>query len=135
MTRHAAAEKRGGRQMDVLLADDRAEVRSAIRLLLEEQRGVDVVAEAADLEQLMLALEATQPDVVLLDWELPGSRSGGRPTSHSKRLMALMRRLCPGMLIIVMSGAPEVRGEAERCGADAFVSKADPPEALLAVLA
>jgi len=121
--------------MDVLLADDRAEVRSAIRLLLEQQRGVDVVAEAADLEQLMLALEATRPDVLLLDWELPGSRSDGRPTSHSRRLMALMRRLCPGMLIVVMSGAPEARGEAERCGADAFVSKAGPPEALLAVLA
>lgn len=120
--------------MDVLLADDRAEVRSAIRLLLEQQAGVDVVAEAADVEQLMLALEATAPDVLLLDWELPGTRSDGRPASHSRQLMSLMRRLCPGMLTVVMSGAPEARGEAERCGADAFVCKADPPDALLAAL-
>jgi CheY-like chemotaxis protein len=45
-----------------------------------------------------------------------------------------LRELCPGLPVIVLSGQPEVRRTALAAGADAFVSKADPPEQLLAAL-
>jgi DNA-binding NarL/FixJ family response regulator len=40
----------------------------------------------------------------------------------------------PNLLVVVLSGRPEVRREALAAGADAFVSKVDPPERLLAAL-
>jgi len=58
--------------------------------------------------------------VVLLDWELPGLRSNG--------LLSKLRTL---VRTIALSGRPEQRSEALRCGVNAFVCKGDAPETLL----
>jgi CheY-like chemotaxis protein len=68
----------------------------------------------------------THPDLILLDWELPGLPKIGSMTG--------LQNVYPNLLVIVLSGRPEVRQKALAAGADAFVSKADPPERLLAVL-
>ena len=113
--------------MRVLLADDRSKTRFALRLLLERQPGIQVVGEAADAEELLAQAKATLPNVVLLDWELPNF------TANSSTLSAL-RGVCPHLCVIVLSGRPETRMAALAAGADAFVSKADPPERLLAAV-
>ncbi|MCZ7674175.1 MAG: response regulator transcription factor [Chloroflexi bacterium] len=59
-------------KMRVLLADDQMRVRSALRLLLEQEPGFQVVGEAADATGLLLAATEKAPDLLLLDWELPG---------------------------------------------------------------
>jgi DNA-binding NarL/FixJ family response regulator len=110
--------------MRVLLADDRPKTRFALRLLLERQPGIQVVGEAADAEELLVQAKATFPNVVLLDWELPKDGS----------LMSALRGVCPHLCVIVLSGRPEMRVAALAAGADAFVSKADPPEWLLAAV-
>jgi DNA-binding NarL/FixJ family response regulator len=112
--------------MRVLLADNQTKVRSALRLLLEQQPGLSVVGEAADAEDLLAQVEATQPDLVLLDWELPDQ--GGAAT------VAGLRTAQPGPVVIVLSGRPEARRATLDAGADAFVSKGDPPERLLAAI-
>ena len=112
--------------MRVLLADDQTKVRSALRLLLEQQPGLSVVGEAAEAEDLLAQVEATQPDLVLLDWELPGLRTDDR--------LSALRTLCPQLKVIALSGQPEARRAALAAGADAFVSKGDPPERLLAAV-
>lgn len=109
--------------MRVLLADDQAKVRSALKLLLEHESGVCVVGECADADALLAQMELTQPDVVLLDWELPG---------HEERdLLARLRALSPHVRVIALSGRLEANHEALAAGVDAFVSKSDPPERLL----
>jgi DNA-binding NarL/FixJ family response regulator len=108
--------------MDVLLADDQAKVRSALRLLLEQQPEVDVLGEAVDATGLVDWVKATSPDLVLLDWELPGL---------SPERLATLRELCPSVVVIALSGQPEARRAALTAGADGFVSKGDPPERLL----
>jgi len=112
--------------MRVLLADDQSKVRSALRLLLEQQPGLSVVSEAAEAEDLLAQVEATQPDLVLLDWELPGLRTDDR--------LSTLRRLCPRLKVIALSGQLEARRAALTAGADGFVSKGDPPEQLLTTL-
>ncbi|NIO69112.1 MAG: response regulator [Anaerolineae bacterium] len=112
--------------MRVLLADDQTKVRSALRLLLEQEPGLSVVGEAAEAEDLLAQVEATQPDLVLLDWELPGLRTDDR--------LSALRTLCPRLKVIALSGQPEARRAALTAGADAFVSKGDPPERLLTTL-
>lgn len=129
------SRREAARATHILVADDRAEVRSAIRLLLEHQDGLRVVGEAADVEQMVHALKVTAPDVVLLDWELPGVSPDGCSAKGSTRLISTMRGLVRGLGVVAMSGAPEARAEAEASGADAFVCKSDPPERLTAALA
>jgi DNA-binding NarL/FixJ family response regulator len=112
--------------MRIVLADDQAKVRSALSLLLGQQPGLTVVGEIADFTQLLVEVEETHPDLVLLDWELPGSTPNG--------LLPTLRTMCPNLKVIALSGRPEARREAVAAGADAFVSKGDPPERLLAAL-
>jgi two-component system, NarL family, response regulator LiaR len=57
----------------VILADDHAVVRKGIRDFLEEDREIEVIAEAGDgtkVKELILSLE---PDVVVLDVRMPGA--------------------------------------------------------------
>jgi DNA-binding NarL/FixJ family response regulator len=112
--------------MRVLLADDQAKVRSALKLLLEQEAGLCVVGEAADAEALLAVAQAVQPDVVLLDWELPGHEEAG--------LLTALRALSSRARVIALSGRLEAGQEALAAGVDGFVSKGDPPERLLAVL-
>mgnify|MGYP006306362753 FL=1 len=112
--------------MDVLLADDQAKVRSALRLVLEHQPDIDVLGEAVNATGLLDWVKAASPDVVLLDWELPGLSRG---------VLGKLRALCPTLDIIALSGQPEARQAALAAGVDGFVSKGDPPEKLLTAIA
>jgi DNA-binding NarL/FixJ family response regulator len=112
--------------MRVLLADDQSQVRSALRLLLEYGAKWRVIGEASEAEELLARARADHPDLVLLDWELPG-------LEHAQALHVL-RQQCPRLKIIVLSGRPEARQDALAIGVDGFVSKGDPPERLLAAM-
>jgi DNA-binding NarL/FixJ family response regulator len=116
--------------VSVLIADSRVHARSAIRLLLAQVSGVVVVGEAADVDAAVSAIAACRPDVVLLDWELT------RQSPERNRDAALdeLRLASPESFVIALSGLPEARREALAAGADAFVSKGDPPERLLAAV-
>jgi DNA-binding NarL/FixJ family response regulator len=115
----------------VLLADDRPEVRSALRLLLEQDPQTwRVVGDAADLKSLLELARSISPDVVLLDWELAGLRS----PKDGAGAIARLRKLRPNLTVIALSGRSDVCPTALAAGADAFVSKCDPPDGLLGAL-
>lgn len=104
--------------MRVLIVDDVAAVREALRLLLSDQPGVDVVGEAADGEEALRQAAALRPDLVLMDLEMP----------HLDGLAAirLLRRAADPPNIVAMSvyGADErLRLLALEAGATAFVEK------------
>jgi DNA-binding NarL/FixJ family response regulator len=88
--------------------------------------GLEIAGEAVDAEELIAEVETTCPDLVLLDWRLRG-----RAVTD---LLHTLRRMCPDLYVIVLSGRPEERQMALAAGADAFVSKVDPPESLLAAI-
>ena len=112
--------------MRVLIADDQADVRSALGLLLKQQPDLEVVAEATDAVGVLLAAENHAPTLVLLDWELPGV--------HADSLVRVLRSQWPQIRVIALSSLPEARSAAANAGVDAFVDKGDPPDALLAAL-
>jgi DNA-binding NarL/FixJ family response regulator len=56
----------------VVLADDHAVVRKGIREFLEAEGDIQVVAEAADGQQAMALVAEHQPDVAVLDIQMPG---------------------------------------------------------------
>ena len=73
--------------MRITLADNRRKVRFALRALLEQQAEVNVVGEAVDAQNLLAQVAEICPDVILLDWELPGMAADD--------LLSALRRKCP----------------------------------------
>jgi len=110
----------------ILLADDNANLRSALRLILETRLGMEVIAEAHDMEHVLAELKDSRPDCIILDWELPG-----RPT---RERVTILRALIPCLKVIAVSARPESRAEAELAKVDAFFCKTEAPEKILNVL-
>ncbi len=112
--------------MRLLIADRQAATRLALMILLREEPGLDVIGEAADSQELLALAKSHRPDIVLLDWELPGQSAAG--------LLAALRELNRRPSVVILSGRPELEPSARAAGADSFVSMGDPPKRLLAVL-
>ncbi len=112
--------------MHIVIADDHCEVRFALRVTLEREPGFKTVTEALDAADLICQVQDLHPDMVLLDWELEGM--AGAETFCG------LRKLCPHLFIIALSGKEEARQAALQAGANEFVSKADPPDQLLAAI-
>ena len=112
--------------MRILLADNQPKVRFALRLLLGQEEGISVVGEAAAAEGLFTQIEATCPDLVLLDWDLPGV--------PMVDLLSALNNTYPALSVIALSWRLELERLVLDAGADAFISKADPPEQLLATI-
>ena len=108
--------------MRILLADNQTRVRFALRTLLDQQPGLIVVGEAGETGDTLSQVEAVHPDLVLLDWDLRGS---------VLELLPALYHMCPALKVIALSARPELRSAILAAGADAFVSKTDPPERLL----
>ena len=120
--------------MRIFLADDQARVRSALRLLLEHEPGLRVVGETDKVDGLLAQLKAVKPDLILLDWELPDPSVAYASPDPGRRILSVLRSHYPYLQVIALSGRPEARQAALAAGADAFVSKGDPPERLLSTL-
>ena len=114
---------RGVYLVRILIADSRSKVRFALRALLEDNAGFHVSGEAANAGDLLVRAEASQPDVILVDWDLEGA--------VPENLLASLREACPDARIVVLSTRPEASDAALAAGADAVVSKAAPPDMLL----
>ena len=111
--------------MRVLIADDQPSVRSALKLVLEQQ-GIDVAGDVSDSRELLAWFKTNQADLLLLDWELPD-----QPV---KKIIPILRTRYPRLAVIVLNSRQQTRTEALSAGADGFVSKCDPPEYLLSLL-
>jgi DNA-binding NarL/FixJ family response regulator len=112
--------------LNILIGDASPMVRFGLRLLLEQQTGWSVTGEAADAQDLLDLIRFGCPDLVLLDWELPGM--------PAQELLGEIRQACPRLRVIFMSGKDELRQMALKAGADVFAYKADPPEKLLGLI-
>ena len=58
--------------LDTLIVDDERLVRSELRRMLESHDSVEVVGEAADATEAEAAVEDLEPDLLLLDVQMPG---------------------------------------------------------------
>lgn len=110
----------------ILVADGRPDVRSALRLLLEQDAGMLVLSEAKKSDDVVEQVKATCPDVIILDCDLPGL--------HTRDLLPVVRSVCPRVWIVALCSRSEARWPALSAGADVFVSKADYPQRLLSIV-
>jgi CheY-like chemotaxis protein len=113
-------------KMRVLVVDDQPRARQSMKALLGAWYLVAEVREAVDGYEAVQLVEEFQPDVILMDARMP--RMNG--------LEALQRIKAkwPKIKIIVLSMYLDCKTDALAAGADAFVSKSDPPEKLRVTL-
>lgn len=107
----------GRRAIEIVLADDHALVRSALRLLLQGEEDLTVVAEAGDIERAKRCVRAHHPDVLVLDLGMPGGSALDG--------IAAIRGESPDTQIVVLTAQrePHVARRALQDGALGFVLK------------
>jgi two-component system response regulator NreC len=109
----------------VVIADDHAVVRSGLRMLLDAEPGLEVVAEAGDVPDAMRMVRAHRPRVVVLDLNMPGG--------SSLDAIPELRASTPETAIVVltMQDDPAYARQALQNGALGFVLKEAADEELL----
>lgn len=112
----------------VLLAEDQSLLRGALAALLALQGDIEVVAEVARGDAVLPAALSTQPDVALLDIEMPGV-DGLTVAAHLRDQLPQCR-----VLMLTTFGRPGYLRRAMESGATGFLLKDGPPEELAAAI-
>ena len=109
----------------IVIVDDVADMRLMVRLALSVDERWEVVGEAENGMQAIEVAERVQPDVVLLDLEMPWM-SGAECLPH-------IRRASPGTSVVIWTVEPEGRraASAKELGAVAVFDKGRTPATLL----
>ena len=110
----------------VLLAEDQAMVRGALAALLSREQDIEVVAEVARGDEVVQAALASQPDVALLDIEMPGGDGLAAAQALQKALPT-----CRSVILTTFVRSGYLR-RAMESGAVGFLLK-DAPAAELAI--
>jgi two-component system, NarL family, response regulator DesR len=109
----------------VLLADDQALVRGALAAMLGLEPDIEVVAQVSSGDEVVPAARTSNPDVALLDVQMPGK--------DGITAAAELHRALPACRIVVCTtfGRPGYLARAMSAGAVGFVVKDAPPEQLV----
>lgn len=104
-------------RLRVLLVDDTDEIRNLVRVVLGTDTELDVVGEARNGAEALEMVKAVEPDVVLLDWQMP--------VLDGLRAIPGLRRERPGVGIVMYSSRVEADASASAlaAGADAYLEK------------
>ena len=106
----------------VLIVDDHALIREGLRKVFRRESDIEVVGEAANAAEAVALVRKAPPDVVVMDFSMPG-RSG-------LDAMKQMHQLQPRLPVLILSMQPEDKFalRALKAGAAGFVSKDDAAE-------
>ena len=114
----------------LVIADDEALVRQGLRMVLELDPGLEIVAEAADGESAVAAVREHRPDLALLDVRMPRLDGIG-----AARLIASDPDLAMTRPVMLTTFADEaLLVEAVRAGAVGYLLKSMPPEDIRAAV-
>ena len=109
----------------VILADDHAVVRSGIKQFLESSGDIKVIDEAEDGQHALLLVQKHNPDVVVLDIQMP-EKTGIEVTRELRRLESKV-----GILILTAYDDDPYINAVLQAGANGFVLKTASPEEII----
>lgn len=109
-------------EVRVLIADDKRSARQGLKALLARIPKIEVVGEAANGQEAVDLAAVHQPDVVLMDAQMP-EMDGLEATRRIKSQW-------PAVKIIILTLHPQYRQRALAAGADAFLLKGGTAESL-----
>jgi len=117
-----------GSKIRVLIADDHAILRAGLRMLIDSQPDMKVIAEAPNGEDAVRLASAERPDVVILDITMPGG-GGLRAVPEILKVCASTR-----VLLLTMHEEPAYLRTALASGAAGYVLKRSVDANLLAAI-
>jgi two-component system, NarL family, captular synthesis response regulator RcsB len=112
----------------IIVADDHAVVREGIRLWLERDPRVKVVATAADTESLADRIDSFACELVISDIGMPGIKGENNAIAFLRRFLSQAQR--PRVIIVTMIAQPQMLAGLLELGVDGVVDKRDCMEAL-----
>lgn len=112
----------------ILLVDDHAAFLQAAEEFLSSQPGLVVVGQASSGAAALVEVSRANPDLVLLDWNLP--------ELNGLQVLALLKKRAkaPSIVMLTRHDFPRYREAALAIGADGFVSKTDMDEQLVPLI-
>ena len=111
----------------ILLVDDQALVRAGFRMILDAEGDIEVVGEASDGLEAVIAARDTEPDVILMDVRMPNVDG----LEATRRILDEGGENAPKILMLTTFDLDEYVYEALRAGASGFMLKDTPPEQLV----
>ena len=114
--------------MRILIVDDHSVLRTALAAMLVQEADMEVVGAAADGKEAVEVACPLQPDVVLMDVNMP--------VMNGVEATRILASACPRVRVIGLSifQHPEGAQSMLAAGAAGYVSKNDPPEVLLSTI-
>jgi two-component system, NarL family, invasion response regulator UvrY len=112
----------------VLLADDHSIVRAGLRRIVEESGDIEVIAEASDGREAVLAVRKNKPDVAVIDISMP--------VLDGLEVITQMKSECPDVpiLILTMHEEQQYIVRAIETGAMGYITKQSAPEQLVTAI-
>jgi DNA-binding NarL/FixJ family response regulator len=117
-------------EISIVVADDQALVRAGLSAILESQPGITVCGEAADGGEAIEVVRKLDPDVVLMDIQMPGIDG----LEATRRLLRDPGADRPAVLMLTTFDLDAYVYDALRAGASGFLLKDTPPEDLVAAV-
>jgi YesN/AraC family two-component response regulator len=114
------------KKIRILIVDDSLSFRMGMRALLEIQPDMQEIGMAPNGHKAMELVEELQPDLVLLDAQMP-DMTGIEVTQKIKSRW-------PKVKVILMTMYSDFRSKAIESGADTFLTKGIPPEHVLSLI-
>ncbi len=112
--------------MKIILADHHLQALQALKTMLQVQPKFEVTGDAMDAYKLLNLVIESPPDLVLMDMELPGM--------SNTNLINELHKVEPRPVVVVMGTSNDHGRMIIKAGADAFISKSDPPDWVLETL-
>ena len=124
----AAPRSAPRKKVRVLIADDQTLFREGIKDLLDNEKIISVVGEAADGQEVVRLARKLKPDVILMDIKLP--RLDGVSATR------LIRKECPNTNVLILSSYEDEAHvmESIQAGANGYLSKMLPAAELVNAL-
>jgi two-component system response regulator NreC len=116
------------KKISLILADDHVVVRSGLRMLLEAQPDIEIVAEAESGEEAVDLVRELRPDVILMDIQMPGVNG----IEATRRIQELAPSTA--VLALTMHEDDQYFFEMLHAGASGYVPKRAAPNELLAAI-
>jgi DNA-binding NarL/FixJ family response regulator len=123
-----------GQPLRVLIADDQQLVRAGLRMILEAQPDITVVAQATQGEEAVRLARRHRPDVVLMDVRMPGMDGIEATRRIVEEPPAVADAVVPRVVILTTFDLDEYVYAALQVGACGFLLKDVSPERLVAAV-
>lgn len=109
--------------MKLLIAEHQPHIISALHLVIGQEKDITIVGDVHTSELLMGTIKEESPHILLLNWELPHF--------NPYLLLPRIKLLYPSLIIVAISGKPEIRDDALALGVDLFFHRFERVEELL----